>query len=77
MAQLNEHHRVFRSAGGCDDLCNKLTLCVPCHDLVHEGKVVITGDAPDGLRFLLGLSPGRDATEETYEQEIRVLKRVA
>jgi hypothetical protein len=72
MSGLNEHHRVFRSAGGSDDPSNLVTVCHRCHDLVHEGYVAISGDAPDGLVFHVGLTPGRDAVTETYAQEVRV-----
>src|SRR6185369_8148618 len=76
MGELHEHHREFRSSGGCDALCNLVTLCKRCHDLVHAGKLVIRGTAPYDLTFLAGVTPGRDPDEETYEQEIRVRKRL-
>ncbi len=56
---LHDHHIVFRSAGGSNDLANRTTLCA-WHHLrgVHEGIVGCSGLAPDGLRFELGLRHG-------------------
>jgi hypothetical protein len=53
---LHDHHIVFRSAGGSDDLANRTTLCA-WHHLrgVHAGVVRCAGAAPDALRFELGL----------------------
>ena len=57
---LHDHHVVFRSAGGSDELSNRTTLCA-WHHLrgVHAGVVRCSGTAPDGLRFELGLRRGR------------------
>jgi len=57
---LHDHHVVFRSAGGSDELANRTTLCA-FHHLrgVHAGRVRCLGRAPAGLRFELGLRPGR------------------
>jgi hypothetical protein len=57
---LHDHHVRFRSAGGSDALANRTTLCA-WHHLrgVHQGRVRCAGAAPDGLRFELGLRPGR------------------
>jgi 5-methylcytosine-specific restriction endonuclease McrA len=38
---LTPHHIVFQSQGGTDDLDNLVTLCVKCHDDVHEGRLKI------------------------------------
>jgi len=56
---LHAHHVVFRSRGGTDDLANLTTLCA-WHHLrgVHAGRVRVTGTAPHGLRFELGLRAG-------------------
>jgi len=53
---LHDHHIVFRSAGGSNDLANRTTLCA-WHHLrgVHAGVVRCTGVAPDALRFALGV----------------------
>jgi len=57
---LHDHHIVFRSAGGSDDLDNRTTLCV-WHHLrgVHAGVVRCAGKAPHALRFELGLRGDR------------------
>lgn len=56
---LHDHHIVFRSAGGSNDLDNRATLCV-WHHLrgVHAGVVRRVGKAPHALRFELGLRGG-------------------
>jgi len=53
---LHDHHIVFRSAGGSDDLENRTTLCA-WHHLrgVHTGLVRCVGAAPHALRFEFGL----------------------
>jgi len=57
---LHDHHVVFRSVGGDDDLANRTTLCAYHHLRgVHAGRVRVIGSAPDRLRFELGLRPGR------------------
>jgi hypothetical protein len=53
---LQDHHIIFRSAGGSDDPGNRTTLCA-WHHLrgVHAGRVRCTGRAPNDLRFALGI----------------------
>ena len=59
---LHDHHVVFRSAGGDDELANRTTLCAYHHLRgVHAGRVRVLGTAPDRLRFELGLRPGLPA----------------
>ena len=57
MRSLHDHHIVFRSAGGGNELENRVTLCA-FHHLrgVHAGLVRVTGRAPDRLRFELPLA---------------------
>jgi hypothetical protein len=57
---LHDHHIVFRSAGGSDELGNRTTLCA-WHHLrgVHADRVRCTGTAPHRLRFALGLRSAR------------------
>jgi len=59
MQNLHDHHIRFRSAGGNNMLRNRITLCA-FHHLrgVHGGLVRCTGQAPDGLRWEMGLRPG-------------------
>jgi hypothetical protein len=56
LTNLHDHHIVFRSAGGSDDLSNRTTLCA-WHHLrgVHGGVVRCVGKAPGELRFELGV----------------------
>ncbi|MFL5440934.1 MAG: HNH endonuclease [Myxococcales bacterium] len=50
------HHIVFLSAGGSDDPSNLVSLCAPHHlHCVHMGWLRVTGTAPDGVRWELGL----------------------
>jgi len=56
----HEHHVVFRSAGGGNGKTNKILLCATHHlQCVHNGWVRVTGEAPDKLRWQLGVRPGR------------------
>ena len=57
---LQRHHIVFRSAGGGHGAGNQTTLCA-FHHLrgVHAGRVRITGEAPHGLTFELGVRATR------------------
>jgi hypothetical protein len=53
---FHDHHVVFRSHQGSDDLENLLTLCAFHHQrCLHAGRMRVTGTAPDGLLFELGL----------------------
>lgn len=36
---LEVHHIIFRSQGGSDDAKNLITLCHPCHQALHKGKI--------------------------------------
>jgi hypothetical protein len=57
---LHDHHIVFRSRGGDDDLANRTTMCAAHHQRgVHAGFVRCRGSAPDRLRFELGVRVGR------------------
>jgi hypothetical protein len=57
---LHDHHIVFRSVGGDDELANRTTLCAYHHLRgVHARRVRVIGSAPGGLRFELGLRPGQ------------------
>jgi len=68
---FHRHHRLYRSRGGGDELANMLLLCDRCHMLVHDGKMVVRGTAPDGLVYLFGLRPDGTA-REAYREGIRV-----
>ncbi|MGH7338328.1 MAG: hypothetical protein ACREI7_12160, partial [Myxococcota bacterium] len=52
----HDHHILFRSRGGSDEQANRILLCAFHHQrCLHAGLLRITGQAPDGLRFELGL----------------------
>jgi 5-methylcytosine-specific restriction endonuclease McrA len=36
----HRHHRLPRSAGGGNDLCNLTALCWPCHNFVHQNPAL-------------------------------------
>jgi hypothetical protein len=56
---LHDHHIGFRSAGGPDAPGNRITLCAFHHQrCLHAGLLRLSGRAPDGLFFELGLRPG-------------------
>jgi hypothetical protein len=48
---IEVHHIVFRSDGGDHSPGNLACLCFAHHAALHEGKLVITGTAPDQLVF--------------------------
>jgi hypothetical protein len=56
---LDQHHVVWRSRGGTHAITNLVTLCGGHHDRVHDGRLVITGTAPDALVFQFH-RPGED-----------------
>jgi hypothetical protein len=58
--RLEDHHIVFRSNGGSDDLSNRTAVCRGHHKLIHEGIVRVTGRAPDDLIWEMGCAPGRE-----------------
>ena len=73
MRNLQDHHIVFRSAGGSNDLENRVALCA-FHHLrgLHGGTIRYTGRAPDGLRFDLGVREGGSAVA-VYESGERLV----
>lgn len=53
---LHDHHITFRSAGGSDDLGNRITLCAFHHQrCLHAGLLRVRGHAPHDLVFELGV----------------------
>ncbi len=70
---LQQHHVVFRSAGGADDCSNLTTLCAWHHLCgVHARVLRCTGVAPDGLRFELGLRASGPPLAVYRSGEVRV-----
>jgi hypothetical protein len=57
---LHDHHVVFRSRGGDNGRDNRITLCA-WHHLrgIHAGRVRASGEAPDGIRWEIGVHAGR------------------
>jgi hypothetical protein len=52
----HDHHIHFRGRGGSDAESNRVLLCAFHHQrCLHAGLMRITGQAPDGLLFELGL----------------------
>jgi hypothetical protein len=48
---LQIHHIIWREHGGTDDPRNLVCLCFAHHQAVHQGKISVTGLAPDELVF--------------------------
>lgn len=73
MQNLHDHHIRFRSAGGSDDLENRVTLCA-FHHLrgVHGGLLRCTGRAPDGLRWEMGVRSGVSPRWSYRSGDVRV-----
>ena len=46
--RLEVHHIIFRSDNGSDEPENLITLCKTCHDMVHDGKIIINGGKVKG-----------------------------
>ncbi len=58
---LHVHHIIFRSRGGGNEDRNLTTLCLGHHlHGVHDGHIIITGEAPDRLTIRLGVERGRE-----------------
>ena len=57
---LHDHHVVFRSRQGSNELANRLGICAFHHQrCLHAGRLRIRGLAPDRLLFELGVRPGQ------------------
>lgn len=53
---LQDHHIVFRSAGGSNEPGNRITLCAfHHHRCLHTGRMRVRGRAPEHLVFELGV----------------------
>jgi hypothetical protein len=56
LAANHAHHIRFLSEGGSDDPSNLISLCAAHHlHGVHMGWIRVSGTAPDGLRWELGV----------------------
>jgi hypothetical protein len=73
---LHDHHLRFRSAGGCDEAGNRVTLCAFHHQrCLHAGLLRIQGRAPDALLFELGLRRGASPLLRYRSGDIEVPRR--
>ncbi len=71
---LHDHHVRFRSKSGSNALANRTTLCIAHHLRgVHAGRVRITGNAPEGLRFELGVRPDGPPLEVYRSGDVRAV----
>jgi len=73
MQNLHSHHIRFRSAGGADDPENRITLCA-FHHLrgVHAGLLRCVGRAPDGIKWEMGIRPGRTPLLSYRSGDLRI-----
>jgi len=70
---LHDHHIVFRSHCGGDELTNRTTLCAWHHQRgVHAYRMRCTGLAPDALLFELGVRPDGSALLRFRSGDVRV-----
>ncbi|MDM7916353.1 MAG: HNH endonuclease signature motif containing protein, partial [Candidatus Eisenbacteria bacterium] len=53
-AELHSHHIVPLGLGGPDVEANQVCVCSAHHKLIHEGRLRVSGQAPDELRWDLG-----------------------
>jgi hypothetical protein len=73
LRNLHDHHIVFRSRGGRDGMANRITLCAFHHQrCLHVGLMRISGQAPEGLVFELGLRSGASPLVRYRSGEIEV-----
>jgi hypothetical protein len=72
MQNLQDHHIVFRSRGGSDDLTNRVAVCA-FHHLrgIHAQRIRCVGRAPDGLTWQIGVRPDA-APLATYTSRDRI-----
>ena len=71
---FHDHHVVFRSHQGSNDIENLLTLCAFHHRrCVHAGRLRIRGLAPDRLVFELGVRPGAPPLARFRSGDVAVL----
>ena len=68
---FHRHHKQLRSLGGSDDPSNLFLMCDRCHEMLHAGKVIVRGLAPDGLHFFVGVRPDGSA-REVWHRDMRV-----
>ncbi len=62
-AHLNAHHIIFRSHKGPDDPWNLVTVCRGHHEMLHAGRIRLTGRAPGRLIWSMGVNSAGDVRE--------------
>ncbi len=50
-SNLHAHHIVFRANGGKTDAANLITACNRCHGMIHDGFLVVKGQAPHQIKI--------------------------
>lgn len=53
---ISAHHILFRSHGGDDTLENLISLCVDCHNAVHQRELLLTQVDEDGVVVTKGIN---------------------
>ena len=66
----HHHHLVYRSQGGGHETANVVSLCVRCHQAIHDGEIRLSGDADlrNPIGVLVGLTLER-ASESGWTVE--------
>ncbi len=73
---LDVHHIKHREHGGGHEDSNLITLCSGHHDAHHEGRLAITGLAPDRVTFEWTVPPRVNAHVGTNERQAHVGTKV-
>ena len=66
---LQAHHIIWRSRGGKDTITNLTTLCVPCHDKVHAGKLDLKMEGASGFKDRMAQRSMQGKTHMYFELE--------
>lgn len=59
---LTPHHIIKRSQGGSDTEDNMITLCVKCHDEIHNMRIVLVRSSAPGMPWYVR---AREVNDET------------
>ena len=70
-ANVDCHHIVRRADGGSNEPENLATTCGGHHLLLHQGKLTMTGRAPDAIVFRWTTPPPDPATATLVEADVR------
>jgi hypothetical protein len=75
-AFLDVHHRTLRSEGGTHDQNELVVLCGAHHAALHDGRLVIAGDAATGwvFRHADGTAYGAPATAQQVDVSVKVFR---